>query len=351
MCLVAWLPSSAWAGGVLIRFQADRVLDGEVVVTLSPEGGESVELTLLDNGSQPDVTAGDGLYAGAGHIAQASAAVALQVGDDRYDGGTVAWSSADVPRDLDLALKGDTLVADAREATMHSGGDAGGGGPGTSGAAAGAVAGAEEADDGGGVVLIGVGSGLLAVLGAVFFAARMRAAPAPAVVSPRLTGVTRVPEGPLAGPGSPSLSDGLLHATIELPEEHAGSSSAVLARLVAWLSAHHTVLVVGDDLPDNIGGDSVLACSPASPARIGDRVDALLTDGGPDVAVVFVGVEGDSQSWEDHEAELPEGCGGVVVHESPETAAWVLSAAPHDALVLASRDSDARFVLPPHALW
>ncbi len=294
------------AGGVLVRLDADRVIDGDVFVDLQPAEGDSERVQLQDDGQQPDVTAGDGRWAGAVYLPQTQVKVSLVLDGARIDGGDASWSAPDIPRDLDLSLRGEELKVTAREANPHGGGNEAG--PGAGGGTGGAVAAAAQAesDEGMALILGGLGLFLVMAMAGLVFRRRERIRRGP------VSGVTIQPPGGFAGPGSPSLHDGLVHWSVADAD-----AELALRALVESLARHHGVLVVGASLPEGLGGAGrrIFTDADASPRRVGDVLEAIHENPRESGVVVFFGVDGTVDDWADRDDELPLGSGGIVLHQ------------------------------------
>ncbi|RME29169.1 MAG: hypothetical protein D6798_00735, partial [Deltaproteobacteria bacterium] len=117
LCLAGLLASSPAAiadsdKGVLVRLETGgAAVDSPVVVTLTPEAGDPIELTLLDDGNPPDVTAGDGVWSAAVLTEQDAFDVRLSLGDGAaLTGGEVRWDPDQIgARDLVIRLDGDQI--------------------------------------------------------------------------------------------------------------------------------------------------------------------------------------------------------------------------------------------------
>ena len=337
--------SAAHAGGVLVRLDADRTLDGDVYVDLAPADGQTERVQLQDDGQQPDVTAGDGRWAGAVFLPHTDVTVSLVLDGERMDGGPAVWSAPDIPRDLDLTLRDGVLTVKAREANQHNPGE----GPGGSGGGTAAQASKEAADAEAqvGLWLIGGGAvlfvGLAVMLVVMRKHARVRRGP--------ISGVTLVPAGGFAGPGSPPLNDGLVHWRTD--PAHA---PAVLRALVDTLARHHGVLLVGD-VPQHAGsraGRRIFRATDPTPRKVGDALEAIHADPREAGVVVFYDVGGSPDDWADRDDELPLGTGGVVLHTAAEAAparTHVVRPVGPGVCVVEATEGDARFLIGDRARW
>ncbi len=329
---VSLAPSEAWSNGVLVRLKTDRTVEDPVLVELAADGSETNRVELRDDGKQPDVTAGDGLWAGALSLPHSSVAVTLVLGEDLFDGGTVEWSATDTPRDIDLNLRGNELTAIGREANVHGAGNEPGpnaprsdGGVGgampTPDAAAPVEVGASTTSSAvlqdsasSGPLFVGAGVLILVVFAGLIMQRRARRR----FRRGDLTGVEFHPPGGFAGPDSPPLDDGLVYWQVS-PDERA----RVVGVLTRMLARHHNVLLVGADGAACIGdsGQNVFVSSTARPRKVGDALEVLHRMPMAPAVALFSAVEGSKDDWLDRDEELPLGTGGIVLcaadHSAP----------------------------------
>lgn len=339
------LGTTAHAGGVLVRLDADRTIDGEVFVDLVPPTGDRERIQLQDDGQQPDVTAGDGRWAGAAFFPLTDVTVTLVIAGESIDGGVASWSAADIPRDLDLSLRGDVLTVKAREANPHGQGN-GAPGAGEGGSPSAAATGVDD-DAREGVWLIGVGALLFVVLGGAWTMVRSqrRARRGP------IEGVTRQSPGGFAGPQSPALDDGLVFWRMD-----GGEPADILGVLVDTLARHHGVLVVSEQPPDTLArsGRRIFRSAVTGARKVGDALEAIHRDPREPAVVVFVGVAGTSDDWADRDDELPLGSGGIVLlpagADAPEASHSVRMVSP-GLCAVESTDGGAAFWLGDRARW
>lgn len=369
LALFGWLPATSQAGGVLLRLRADRALSETVFVDLIPPDARPVTVQLRDDGRNPDVSAGDGLWAGALSLPYAEVQVDLLLGEQRFVGETVSWPSANVPRDIDLVLEGSTLSASARQANVHGeehvhqevapgSGDASGGasgpapntGAGPSPVQAPGVAATTNTTSAGvssddtslpGIWFIGIGAvALAAMMGLVLTRRKVRVVPAAAHAS-----LVLHPAGGFAGEGSPLLNNGLLYWVVD--EAERDEALVVLTRM---LSRHHNVLVVGSSELVRAGdaGRAIHCMALERPALIGDAVEVLHQLPRQPGVAVYVGVDGSPDDWAMRDDELPDGAGGIVfctpTHAGPPATHRVRLAGP-GRLVIASLDGASTFVV------
>ncbi len=153
--LLAALCSPAMAGtphGLVIRVDlksADNVA-GDVVVHLKGESGTK-DVKVGDDGTSPDVTAGDQVYSGTTWLDADAFEVTLSVGATSYTGGKVSWDPANSARDLAISVDGKTMTAEAAQSSKPAGPTPTG--DGTAGGAPPAVAGQAAAPTGAGAAL------------------------------------------------------------------------------------------------------------------------------------------------------------------------------------------------------
>ena len=213
--------------GLIALFRTDAPAQAPVVLVLAGAEGRA-EITLNDSGTAPDVTAGDGIWAGLAESAPLSGTVEVQVGGDTLQGGTVAWDADDRARELKVRIRGGEVEVRAathvQPPTPPTEPPAEGdppvqtgparSSPGGPGGPSGPVAAPEGGTDWlGGVALVVA----LAALGMVLLRrpAEPDASEAEAVAAPTPSSAAapplpaRLPEAGLLGPRTPSPSGGL----------------------------------------------------------------------------------------------------------------------------------------------
>jgi hypothetical protein len=361
--------------GVLVRVDAGAdPLATPVVARVAPDGGEPVDVTLLDDGTSPDVTKGDGQWTGVGIVDGDSGTLSLVAGGKTLGTAPIAFSGDAGPRDVDAAWKNGALTATAstggtgqpasQQPTPPADPAVGAtppvdptgatvpeiapgasalpdasqaGAPGASQPRAGGVSfpdgQPQPADDG--TLWIGLGVGLLVLLGAAWMWTRTRQAPAA-----RPSSVTLVPEPGLLGPGSPSLSDGLAVWVAAEGEER------LVQALVSHLADRHRVLVAArsDVSVRPVAGGPVYRLAGVKPSQVGDAAEALAREDGPPLAVLIV-ADGDATALRDYASLLPGDVGGValVPHEADVPLARVhLRPAGEDAWEVQLKDGVRR---------
>ena len=99
---------------VLLRPSAS--LSGDVTVTLKG-ASDTVSVSMNDAGNPPDVSAGDGIWAGVVEAAPQAGRVTLKTSSGSIEGGRVEWADDDRARELHRLADG-KLTA---EATVHQG--------------------------------------------------------------------------------------------------------------------------------------------------------------------------------------------------------------------------------------
>ncbi len=325
--------------GVLVRLETGGAsVDGAVVATLTPTQGDAIDLTLLDDGNPPDVTGGDGVYAAAALTNLDAFDVSLSLGDRTLSGGPVSWDpDQSGARDLVITLSGDSIsvaasvpTAGGAPADPSVGGEApanpavgatppadpavgatapaGGATPPTAaaptiGSAVPAV-GSTTSGQGDALLWVVLGLGLIGLALAGVLLTRKSGGSGGGVDLPRL------PEPPLLGPGTPTLSDGM--SVWQVP---AGHRDALLAPLLATLARHHRVLAVAPStvkLPPVFGGP-VFHLPPSNAQDIDDAMQDLADSDGAPPALLMV-VEGtDATAIEARAGNLPAGIGGIAL--------------------------------------
>ena len=288
--------------GIVIR--ATGTTASSVTVKLAPPSGAAVEAALRDDGSSPDVAAGDGVYAGVVRSEADQFKVTVVSDGARLEAGDVSWEGV-AARDLELTFSEGKVVAKALAnqapvtqegvaplggpgASSLGSGSLGDGGPAGGGAPPGAAApepAAVPADaevlgtsDSSGVTLI-VGGGALLLLAGLGWVWARGARP---LKLPK--GVERVPPAGFAGQGTPAL--GLEFTALVVDAVHAAS---FVADLVRTLSRARPLLVASDAAlrPAVAGGAAVFAMDAADRDDVGDAADAL-QERFPSLGVVLV---------------------------------------------------------------
>lgn len=300
--------------GLVIRLAAegDATVSGPVVVTLSAPGKPAVEVTLQDDGRNGDPHQGDGVWSGTKWLSGDRFEVAARIGDRTVPAGTASWEAGTTARDLDLKWDGTSLTARAAAAAsdpsspttaLHAP-PAGGAAP-TAGAEADAastgtikgiaapttVSGPSSPPTAGGgswIPFVMVGAGLAAIGAGLLLRGRGAsssssasspapvAAPAtpaaPREVDPTTPLPTPFPEATVAGPGTPSLSDG-----ISVWEVDAADARALADALLAHVAAHRQVVWVGpyQYVPARVRGGPVYPAPEATRAAVRALIDRL----------------------------------------------------------------------------
>ncbi len=286
-------------------------LPGAARVTLTPVGsGDTIELELLDNGSPPDVSAGDGIYAGTSFVDADSFAVTLDVGGKTYDGGEATWAADAGPaRDLVIRLVGDEIAVVASQPLSGGAPQDGAAGAGAPTAAAGApVAAAPTSPVPAGVsrndalLWLAIGVGLVVLAGAGLVASRWMG-------RSRDAGPEPLDEPGLFGAGTPSLT--AAPAWWVLGEE---DTDALRAALLNSVARQHRVLVVapsGTAAPTVLGGPAYAVGWDADAAA--DAAFALLDRDGPRVVAVLCPPDAAPATVQPVLDALPEGVGALIV--------------------------------------
>jgi hypothetical protein len=363
--------------GVVVRLDAAGVALPKVSVTLTPAAGAPTEITLLDDGNAPDVTAGDYTWSGSSWLEGDDFAVTVLFGDKTLDGGKVSWAPTDSARDLSIGVSGDAVTA---EATVSGSNGTPSAGPGTgdpsslalggaqtapAAAAPGAaqaapVAGGMPVGPGGGTMVgmpvsapatsshdgslyIGFGVGVLVLVGVVWLWLRNRQADG----DRRAGNLVVVAEPGLLGEGTPSLSDGLSVWVVDPAD-----ADALLRPLAATLARHHRVLFVAPAraAAPSVHGGPVYRAPSVRPSSVGDTAEALQNDVGGAVAVLIAGAEPDVALHRDYADLLPSGIGCIsILRADPGLPAVERVVARRDGpvWVLQTKDRTLRLVEGP----
>lgn len=335
-------PGRAAAGpvGIVVRLDATGgLVTAPVVAQLKGSAEKPFAIQLNDSGDKPDVTAGDGQWAGHGLIDVDEVTYSVEVAGRTLEGAAVSWEAGDGPKDLDIVLTGTTLSAtpsrraaqgqglasdlgpSATAPPLGGGATAAGGpnaiAPATSGAFTTASTASPrprsasfpvESGSGSATLFIAFGAGLLVLVG-VLWAWSRRGARSEAADGPP-PNLTLLPEPALFGPGSPSLSDGL-SLWVATPDE----VSEALRPLLARLADGRRVLVVapsGTAVPAVHGGP-VYRLNAARPPQIALAVESLLREGGLPVSVLVASAVEDEATLRELADSLPAEVGGVVL--------------------------------------
>lgn len=371
--LLLWsTPAHAQQHGLVVRLDTDGVsFTGPAVVILTPTVGEPTRLEVKDDGVPPDVGGNDGVWSGSVWLEGDAFTVGVEVGGKTLQGGTISWNATDDARDLQVMLKGDTVVAEAGVSaggvapTDPAPGDGGapgapgseGGAPASGPGASGPGASGPGASNGGsfgptggpsggpasgapplgdrtaadtsndGTLYIGFGLGVLVLVGVAWLWLRNR----PAEGGSRSGGlVVVVPEPGLLGPGTPSLSDGLSLWLVP-----AADTDALVRPLLATLARHHRVLFAAPSsvAAPAVHGGPVYRATNLRPSYVGDAAELLQQNGGA-VAVLFVGTQSDAATLKDYADLLPTGVGSICILEQDP-------GVPALARVTAERDNGA----------
>jgi hypothetical protein len=142
--------AAAETKGIVIRADADGSnLTSPVTVQLTPQGGKPTDVELKDDGQQPDVTAGDKIWSGAGMLDGTAFDVKVKSGGKTLNGGKVSWGADEDGRDLNVHVVGDSVTLEAGVSNQDGGGSQGGGGSGGGAQGGGAQGGGAEGGQGG----------------------------------------------------------------------------------------------------------------------------------------------------------------------------------------------------------
>jgi hypothetical protein len=312
---------SVGGSGLVVRLMADPAPSAPVVVQLSTAGKAAVESTLHDDGKDPDVTGGDGVFSGSAFAEGNEFTVTVKAAGSLLGSTEVKWDAADAQRDLTLTWAGGVLKGEAGVSMpAPANGDAsptpGSPTPGSPtpaspppGGPGGQPAGAPgQAPSGPGGVnssadatwYLVFGGALLAAAGLGYFWFRSRGAAEPTALPP---GVARLAERGLFGPGTPPASGG--PSGWVLP-----SGPEAVAGLLGALAERRRVLVVAPEdlaLPEVAGGP-VHRIAPGNTEAILDAADELL-GGDSGGAVLWLAPLPEGKAREALLGELPRGVG------------------------------------------
>ncbi|MFZ5480250.1 MAG: hypothetical protein ACOZNI_26030 [Myxococcota bacterium] len=383
MTATAALIGLLWSGmaaaetkGVVIRADADGGnLSSPVVAQLTPQGGAATDVELKDDGQQPDVTAGDKIWSGAGMLDGDSFDVKIKSGGKTLNGGRVSWGADEDGRDLNVHIVGDSVTLEASVSKMDGGapadgaaatgsttdqsgtmlspggqgsqggqagqtggqggaaGQAGGqgggqggqggtggqGGSGMSGSASGG--GSPTTPTGGRPSLVSMPAGqtdptLYIALGVGVL---LLAGIGYAWVRTRRAegGGVEVPAGfvPLPEPGVLGDRTPSLSDGLQLWVAEGEAQAALVRPLLAHLARHHRVLFVAPSRinPPAVHGGPVYRAPGNRPGRTGQMAEALAAQGGNPLAVLIVGESEDPSTLKDYADVLPGGVGGIAV--------------------------------------
>ena len=312
--------------GLVVHVNAGaEKLTATVTLKLVPDSGATAELTLNDDGAQPDVTAGDNVWSGFGMVAGASASATLTAATFTATGSGFPLAT-DKERNLDLDISAGKLVA-----TVVASGPR----PaiGTAPTAPAENQGVEprpptppasptqypEADErprseptkgiapapGSGerrgksdtvlYIAFGIGALLLAALG--YFGAARRSAAKDRSALP--AGVQRAPERGYFGEGTPGLAPGVSQWVVTEAD-----ANALIDFLTGRLARVRPVLIhsAAPFEPRAIWGGRVYHANYPKPSALGDAAEAML-DSHPGLVMVVTGADADDlELWT---AELP----------------------------------------------
>ncbi len=278
--------SRASAAGLVVRVDLSSAAahEGEVVVHLKG-AADSKDVKVHDDGARPDVAAGDEVYSGTVWLDADAYDASLSLGTHLLPGGPVSWDPANVMRDLDMSVAGETLTASSAAQNPNQGGSTGAqdrgtgsnpsarpGGRPPAGATPAPVA--AEKDTSNPMLFAGVGLGLLLLSGVAYWTTQGRVG----------SELAPLPEPGLVGPTTPSLSAGLSVWEID-PEDAADLADALLATL----ARHRCVVVAADPgyIPAAVFGGPVYRADGCTPAAIKKMVDAADEEAGPRIAVLI----------------------------------------------------------------
>ncbi|MBL8619582.1 MAG: hypothetical protein JNM72_28485 [Deltaproteobacteria bacterium] len=315
--LLLLLGGPAWgASGLTVRLISDTPLTDPVV--LLDDGGHQTTLPLRDDGQQPDVIEGDGTFAATTIASGGEMKVTVQAGGKSWSTTSAAFPEGAGPRDLDLSVSGDTLVAAGKVAGGGSGPNAAGpkaagprpsGGVGGQGLAPPVGVGASDTTytQDNTALIVALGVGVVALIGLALWGRRGAPAPAAAQGSLDPKGCALLPEGGWLGPHSPPFSEGIGVLVVDPADEDA----ALPAVLRALARRHRVILLQAAEAAPPVVAGEVYLSAEREPARVGDLAELLLADGGLPVAVVVRGAAAArAQAYSD---QLPESVGGLLL--------------------------------------
>jgi hypothetical protein len=377
MAALLWTaPAVAETHGIVVRLDTGGArVAGPIIAHLKLKGGASSDIELNDEGSPPDVVAGDTNWSGAAWLDGDEFDVTITAGGKDYPGGRISWKAEDKIRDLVVHLGNGSITMEASvagtvgtdgnvsgpartagptgEAGLGGGGATGGGGDvskSPSGPATEAGPTGQKGTGGGGTGGQGPGPG-----GAGGAPSGGPTLGEGAPVGGRPSAVT-LPTGGSAGPTLfIALGAGLLmlvglawlwmrsrgdgpvsrpkdlQALPELGVLGPGSPSlsdglalwvcpaqddAALARaILATLARHHRVLYVGPaaDAPPQVHGGPVYRVPANRPGVVGDAAESLMGESERPLAVFIHAQAADAGNIRDYADLLPPGAGGVVL--------------------------------------
>ncbi|MSQ03715.1 MAG: hypothetical protein EXR71_17815 [Myxococcales bacterium] len=313
--MFALLSSLATASPLVVRFDSAGAAPAEPLLATLVDGETRSDVALRDDGERPDFQGEDSRFAGVIEFAGARATLVLSAGGIELGSAVVEFADPTSPHDVDLSISAGALTASVSSPPDPTGaapppgtgepGAAGGGVPPAAGGAAGrqpvSFASGDSQD---GLLLIGVGVGLLALLGAGWIWRRWSAAP-----RSRSAEVQIVPEPGLLTPSFPSLSDGL--AAWVAPADARG----ILEPLLRHLADRHRVLVAApaDVEVKPVAGGPVYRIVGLRPSLVGDVAESLGREPGPPLCVLLVLDEADADALRDYRDLLPQEVGGLVL--------------------------------------
>lgn len=314
-------PALAAGGkGVVVRLEmAGEKPAATPVVRLTNKSGK-VDVSLSDRGESPDVEADDGIYSGSTLLSGDEAEVQLTIGDRVVKSEPISWDPTNSQRDVSLHLDGTALTAvtnsgtpaegQADDAAANAGdGTTPGSTDGASTSSGGSIPGLSTitgllsgASGGGSNAYLGLAIGILALGGLAYYTMRDREDEGGELLP-------ALPEPPILGPGTPSISDGL-SLWVCPPADNAQLSQ----QLLGALARHHRVLIVCPEdttVPSAFGGPIYRAPTP-DPEEVGQAAEDLMNEGGAPLALF---VQLDALAAHALVEQLPDGLGGVVIVE------------------------------------